>query len=46
MIMPQREVKETIKGIAKVKCPYCGMLVESTLSECPNCGAPVRYVIN
>jgi len=36
---PQREVKEIIREIVKIKCPYCGMLVESTLSRCPNCGA-------
>lgn len=36
--VPQREVKEIIKEIVKIKCPYCGMLVESTLSQCPNCG--------
>jgi hypothetical protein len=42
IITPQREVKETIKEIVKVKCPYCGMLVESTLSECPNCGGIMR----
>jgi len=37
-ITPQREVKEIIKEIVKIKCPYCGMLVESTLARCPNCG--------
>jgi len=40
--VPQREVKEIIKEIVKVKCPYCGMLVESTLAKCPNCGGIVR----
>jgi hypothetical protein len=42
IITPQREVKETIKEIVKVKCPYCGMLVESTLSQCPNCGGIMK----
>jgi len=42
IITPQREVKETIKEIVKIRCQYCGMLVESTLSECPNCGGIIR----
>jgi hypothetical protein len=42
MVTPQREVKETVKEIVKVKCPYCGMLVESTVSGCPNCGGHLR----
>lgn len=33
--------KVIIKEIVKVKCRYCGMLVEITLSRCPNCGALV-----
>ena len=40
--VPQREVKEIIKEIVKIKCPYCGMLVESTLSQCPNCSGLIR----
>lgn len=40
--VPQREVKEIIKEIVKMKCPYCGMLVESTLSRCPNCGGIMK----
>jgi len=39
---PQREVKETIKEIVKIRCQYCGMLVDSTLSECPNCGGIIK----
>lgn len=39
---PQREIKEIIKEIVKVKCPYCGTLVESTLSQCPNCSGIIR----
>ena len=42
LITPQREVKEIIKEIVKIKCQYCGMLVESTLSRCPNCGSIIR----
>jgi hypothetical protein len=42
IITPQREVKETIKEIVKIRCQYCGMLVDSTLSECPNCGGIIR----
>ncbi|MDH5782703.1 MAG: hypothetical protein OEZ35_03440 [Candidatus Bathyarchaeota archaeon] len=40
--VPQREVKEIIKEIVKIKCPYCGMLVESTLARCPNCSGIIR----
>jgi len=40
--LPTREIKEVIKEVVKVKCPYCGMLVESTLSRCPNCGGIVK----
>lgn len=40
--IPQREVKEIIREIVKIKCPYCGMLVESTLARCPNCGAIIK----
>lgn len=42
VITPQREVKEIIKEIVKIKCPYCGMLVEHTLVRCPNCGGMIR----
>lgn len=41
-IIPQREVKEIIKEIVKIKCPYCGMLVEPTLARCPNCGGIIK----
>ena len=37
VISKEREV--IIKEIIKVKCPYCGMLVEQNLPKCPNCGA-------
>jgi len=40
--VPQREIKEIIKEIVKIRCQYCGMLVESTLSKCPNCGGILR----
>jgi len=40
--LPTREVKEIIKEIVKMKCPYCGMLVESTLARCPNCGGIIK----
>lgn len=29
----------TTRETVKVRCTYCGMLTESTLSNCPNCGA-------
>jgi len=38
----QKEIKEIVREIVKVKCPYCGMLVDSTLSTCPNCGSIIR----
>jgi predicted RNA-binding Zn-ribbon protein involved in translation (DUF1610 family) len=41
-ITSQREVKEIIKEIVKIKCPYCGMLVEHTFARCPNCGGIIK----
>jgi len=38
----QKEVKEVVREVVKVKCPHCGMLVESTLSKCPNCGSIIQ----
>ncbi len=29
-----------IREVVKVKCQYCGTLMDSTLPKCPNCGAP------
>ncbi len=29
-----------VKEVVKVKCQYCGVLIDTTLSKCPNCGAP------
>lgn len=40
--VPQKEVKEIIKEIVKIRCPYCDMLVESTLARCPNCNGIIR----
>jgi len=34
--------KEIIKEIIKIKCPYCGALVEQGLDKCPYCGAPLK----
>ena len=31
-----------VKEIVKVKCPYCGALIDSRLTNCPYCGAPRR----
>lgn len=42
IITSQREIKETIKEIVKIRCQYCGMLVDSALSQCPNCGGTIR----
>jgi hypothetical protein len=35
-------IKETIREIVKVPCPYCGTLVENTQSKCSTCGGPIR----
>jgi hypothetical protein len=35
--VPQVVLRETVK----VKCPYCGTLVDVTDKVCPNCGAPL-----
>ena len=35
----QKEIKEITKEIVKIRCTYCGMLVEQHLSRCPNCNA-------
>lgn len=37
---PTLIIKE--KEIVMVKCSYCGALMESTVTRCPNCGAPRR----
>jgi rubrerythrin len=29
-----------IKEVVKVKCRYCGALIDSTAQVCPECGAP------
>jgi len=34
--------KEIIKEIVKVRCPYCGALVEQGVSRCPHCGAALK----
>jgi rubrerythrin len=34
--------KEITREIVKIKCPYCGMLVEHTLSRCPNCNGLIK----
>jgi hypothetical protein len=31
-----------IKEVAKVKCQYCGALIDTTVDKCPYCGAPRR----
>lgn len=28
----------------KVKCSYCGSMIDDTLESCPNCGAPNEYM--
>ena len=39
---PVKEREVIIKEIIKVKCPYCGALVDQGVDRCPNCGAPLR----
>jgi len=34
-----KEKEVIVKEIVKIRCRYCGMLVEATLSKCPNCGS-------
>ena len=34
--------REIIKEVIKIKCPYCGALVDQGVDRCPNCGAPLR----
>jgi len=26
----------------KVRCEYCGAMVDAKLDECPHCGAPIK----
>jgi len=35
-------VKEIIREIVKIPCPYCKMLVENTVSVCPGCHKNLR----
>lgn len=32
-------MKEIVRDIIKVRCPYCGNLYNETLEKCPTCGA-------
>lgn len=36
-VIKEREI--ITQTIIKVRCPYCGMLVDENLSNCPNCKA-------
>jgi hypothetical protein len=38
----QKEIKEITREIVKIKCAYCGMLVDHHLSRCPNCNSLVK----
>jgi len=42
MFTVQKEIKEITREIVKIKCTYCGMLVEQTLSRCPNCNSLIK----
>lgn len=37
-----KERETIIKEIVKIKCSYCGMLVEQNLARCPNCNGLVK----
>jgi hypothetical protein len=38
----QKEIKETTREIVKIRCSYCGMLVDHYLSRCPNCNSLIK----
>lgn len=39
-VQPQKEViKEIVREVIKIKCSYCGALVDQGIHSCPNCGA-------
>ena len=42
MFTIQKEIKEITREIVKIKCGYCGMLVDQHLSRCPNCNSLIR----
>jgi hypothetical protein len=43
MFTVQKEIREvTTREIVKIKCGYCGMLVDQHLSRCPNCNSFVK----
>jgi rubrerythrin len=42
MFTIQKEIKEIAREIVKIRCSYCGMLVEQNLARCPNCNGLLR----
>ena len=32
-------IKETIGEVVKIKCPFCGSLMDQVVHKCPSCGA-------
>ncbi len=38
---PQVVVRETIREIVKIKCQYCGTLMDHKVDRCEGCGAPM-----
>jgi rRNA maturation endonuclease Nob1 len=34
------KTEEEVTG--KIRCEYCGAIVDAKLDECPHCGAPLR----
>lgn len=39
-VILEKEIIE--REVVKVKCPYCGALIDQGLDKCPHCGAPLR----
>ena len=40
LIIQREVIKE--REIVKIKCPYCGALIDQGLDKCPHCGAPLK----
>ena len=40
LIIQKEVIKE--REVIKVRCPYCGALIDQGLDTCPHCGAPLK----
>lgn len=45
-LLATRVVKEFIKEIVKIMCPYCGIIEEFTLAKYQNCGELLNNSFN